>query len=134
MIFRQKNKLGLDTYRHLDQQDYKDLVSKANAHSDSVVTQYRHLKNIGTSKKLLLQFLADQAQYKMVEIPRDITFEFTAAELEWMLRSIKDLVNHLQEDLPDGVYEYNFNRIEDFLYKCLAGAERKKWERLRRET
>jgi hypothetical protein len=45
-----------------------------------------------------------------------------------MIRSIKDLVNHLQEDLPNGVYEYNSNRIEDFLYKCLAGAEAKKAE------
>lgn len=113
-----------------DDKEYKELVSQAiNEHPDDPIAQIQYLESIGTSEKFLLQRMVQLAQSEMVSAT-DLDISFSGRQLEWTLRGIMDAINHLQKNLPSGVYNYIYNHMDTFLKECIQrGHEARIWKR-----
>ncbi|HEY8344263.1 MAG TPA: hypothetical protein VIL66_03625 [Bacillota bacterium] len=112
-------------YQHLHQdKEYVDLFSQAQKHSDNPMEQIEYVRKQNVSKKHELMFLIEMSQMYFANHPtlsEPITFEPPA--IENTLRGLMEAVNHMQKDLPDGVYEFILNRMDHFLIKCLESAK-----------
>ncbi|MFD1443059.1 hypothetical protein ACFQ4V_04550 [Thermoactinomyces vulgaris] len=114
---------------HFDK-DYKEFTYQSRKSFDDPLMQYNHFKQQVEQHehqyKYLAQFLAEIAQYEISSIrSKEITFTTDCVENMW--RSVIDLLRHLEKDLPEGVYEYNYLRLKWFAEECLQFAHKEKY-------
>ncbi|CUB08925.1 hypothetical protein SAMN04487767_106239 [Bacillus wiedmannii] len=111
-------------YKHNDSQEYKQLISEAyNKYPENQLDALKYVKEKGGVHNYIT-FLLEITQSELIHESSKSSgeqnkYEFSAGQLEFMLRGFYDAVNHMPNDLPHGVYNYISNRSEDFLLKCL---------------
>ncbi len=118
-FFKKKEIVRLD-----DTKEYKDIaISIRNKFPDNPLKQLEEWEKqpseyrvMGISE-VVQHFLAHQ-QGKSANLG--------AGQIELLYRSLLDLSRHLQENLPDGVYDYNYYNIQGvskYLLKDISGEE-----------
>lgn len=111
-------------YKHNDSKEYKQLICEAyNKYPDNNLEALKYVKEKGGEHDYIT-FLLEITQSELINESAKSSweqnkYEFSAGQLEFMLRGFYDAVNHIPKDLPHGVYKYISNRSEDFLLKCL---------------
>ncbi|PFW75832.1 hypothetical protein COL23_13420 [Priestia aryabhattai] len=113
-----------EPYAHSYSKEYQDFVSKVyDKYPDDPNAAVKYIKQ-NASRHTYITYLLQLTQNELISEsanPRweQPTYQFSAGELEFMLRGFFDAVDHLENDLPAGVFDYISNRSEDFLLKCL---------------
>ncbi|MEK4448660.1 hypothetical protein N1I81_22760 [Bacillus sp. FSL M8-0052] len=108
------NKEKAITYRDSDP-GVQEALMKAQMQSDDPYDQFKWLKEnkeltsqqsvIGMVNLVQMNFNVSQGE-KVV---------LNDGEIDWLMRGFSDALKHMQKDLPEGVYRYIKNNIEDAL-------------------
>ncbi|MEY8732539.1 hypothetical protein AB9M92_09825 [Peribacillus frigoritolerans] len=105
-IFKKKS------IRHDSSEEYKDLwIAAQNEYPEDYLRQLKYVKEKGTKQQYAL-FLAQTLQY-VSSSASSIKLNLTSGHINLLSRSLLDALRHMQEDLPDEVYDYNIYNIED---------------------
>ncbi|MFQ6391363.1 hypothetical protein ACLNAR_26625 [Priestia aryabhattai] len=111
-------------YEHSYSKEYQDFVFKVeDKYPDDPNAALKYIRE-NASRQTYITYLLRLTQNELNSESanphwKQPTYQFSAGELEFMLRGFFDAVDHLKNDLPAGVFEYISNRSEDFLLKCL---------------
>lgn len=91
--------------RHTEDLRYKTATMEAEGKfpGDALNQLEFLLENYGPKYKVMR--MLELAQQNL-SINRNGNVELYAGTLDWFIRGTLDAVNHMQEDLPDGVYKY----------------------------
>ncbi|UYZ01171.1 hypothetical protein OJ967_12120 [Peribacillus frigoritolerans] len=100
--------------RHDSSEEYKDLwIAAQNEYPENYLRQLKYVKEKGTKQQYAL-FLAQTLQYvSSSATASSIKLNLTSGHIDLLSRSLLDALRHMQEDLPDEVYDYNIYNIED---------------------
>lgn len=115
---------GPEPYEHSYSREYKDFVFKVeDKYPEDPKAVLKYIKE-NASKQTYVTYLLQLTQNELISESakshwEQTPYQFSAGELEFMLRGFFDAVDHLKNDLPEGVFQYISNRSEDFLLKCL---------------
>jgi hypothetical protein len=108
-----KNKKGKPIIRHDSKKEYLDTAIRIrnDFHRDPL-GQIKEWENQPSEFRVLgfaevVQFLASTSL-----IERG-TVQLSTGQIDLLYRAILDLARHLQEHLPDGVYDYNYFNLND---------------------
>lgn len=84
---------------------------------DNIITQVEEMKKVYGSK-FHVMFMAQATQVQLRDT-KEGKITFDPILLEYMSRGFIDAIAHMQEDLPEGIYEYIVNNTNSYFYKCL---------------
>ncbi|MGM7634179.1 hypothetical protein [Bacillus sp. Hm123] len=114
-MFKKKDKIVADPYRSME---YVNAIREATEKNpEDVSAQLNYIRK---------QYGAKFHVMRMAEISHIQLNESKAADISFhpivlrnMMSAFMDAFAHMQEDLPDGVYNYIENKSDSFFYKCI---------------
>lgn len=106
--------------------NYHDITEKAyHSAPDDIIAQIEYVKENGTSQHYIM-FLVSKAQVELSNYPtlRGKDMIFKQGTVEYLLRGILDALKHMQDNLPEGVFEYITGNLEPAMINILQEHKR----------
>lgn len=107
--------------KYTDNPEYMRLKEEALEVSNDPIARVNYAHGKGSRQAYLLFFLLEQTQHAL----STSTNEHLAVgkdNLEYLYRALIDAVNHMQEGLPEGVFDYILGNIESLSESLLEEA------------
>lgn len=114
-LLKRKPKPIIDHYRSHDYINAKIQVTKS--FPNSFISQVEEMKRLYGSK-FHVMYMAEVTQTQLRDTNNG-EIKLNPFLLEYMTRGFIDAIAHMQEDLPEGVYEYIENKTDTFFYTCI---------------
>lgn len=111
--------------RHDSSDAYLKITHEAeNMYPNNVLMQLGYIEHNGTPQQYALALVS--AAQKACVPHREITkLKIPASDMDFILRALTDSMRHMQEDLPDGVYDYIISKmtkpLKNILKQTLLG-------------
>jgi len=107
--------------RQDNKDDYNDITEKAyHSAPDDIIAQIEYVKKNGTTQHYIM-FLVSKAQVELSHYPtlRGNDMILKQGTVEYMLRGILDALRHMQDNLPEGVFEFITGNLEPAMINIL---------------
>ncbi|MGK5512193.1 hypothetical protein [Brevibacillus formosus] len=119
-MFKKKEKQIVNQYA---EEEYRNLLHHVQVKfPDEPLEQVEYVRQNNDSRYYVMM-LVEIAQRELAKRPTlSEEMNISPMLLEYMLRGFMDAVAHMQDELPEGVYDYIKNKSDTFLLKCIEHA------------
>ncbi|MCG8483104.1 MAG: hypothetical protein MJA31_07330 [Clostridia bacterium] len=121
MFWKRKKK----PVRHDDNESFQKLLFEARRkYKGDYLRQLQYMKEKGNKQSYIMGLLTIAQLDFSLSSNHGKEIKFEVINLDYLYRGILDAVRHMQEDLPEGVYDYIQSGIETFVLKSLEQVDK----------